>query len=165
MICSSGWQILILWESLRFVYKFQKNWIIAHIRQTDLLSKKKVVLESTSCKKFYNHNILRITSSCIFKKSIKCNICQSILNSSSYTSNSYWTLPRRHLLISNIAWLTKLFPKEKFQRWLCGYSNNTRKKIWHFSLIISVNEWVWLAQMLNYETTLCKMHLLHLKRS
>lgn len=39
--------------------------------KTDLLSKKKVVLESTSFKKFYNHNILGITSSYIFfKKSI-----------------------------------------------------------------------------------------------
>lgn len=137
-----------------------------HKTKTELLSKKKVVLESTSFKNFYNHNILSITSSYIFKKSIKCNICQSIFNSSSYTSNSYWTLPRRHMFISNIAWFTKFFPKENSKGGYVAMQTSLGKKSDILSLIISVlNEWVWLAQMSNYETTLCKMHLLHLKRS
>lgn len=107
---------------------------------------------------------ISVTASYSLKKIRKWNTCWSIFNSSSYTSKSYRTLPRRHTFVSNIAWFTELFPKEKFKR--CGYSNNTKKNTWHFPLIISViNKWVWLAQTLNYGTTLCKMHLSHLKRS
>lgn len=144
---------------------FKKNWIIAHLRKRQILYKE--ISSWVHFKDLYNHNILSITSSYIFLKIHKHNIYQSIFNSFSYTSKSYWTLPKKHVFVSNTAWFTKFFPP--LQNSKDGYVDIQTllgEKIWYLSLIISViNESTWLAQMLNYETTLCKMHLLHLKRS
>lgn len=147
MIYSSGWQIFLRKFVFTFVCKCQPpskkplNYS-THKTKTDLLSKTKVVFESTSFKKFYNHNILSITSSYIKKKS-KCVTSVNVFSILPLTpQRAIKTLCRRHMFISNIAWFIKFFRKEQFKRLLYEYSNNTRGKndIFHLLVLYVMNE-------------------------